>query len=128
MLPLLHQRLAVTAILFTLVMALWAFVAAARGRGLDGNYMGAIVIGELVLILQSALGALLLLGGHANGLDRPWLHILYGLLAVLIWPFLFTYTRRQSDRRESILFAAGSLFLWGLAMRAAETGHVPGLR
>lgn len=119
---LLHDRLATTATFYTLVMAAWAGVMVARGRGLDGNYFGAIVIGELLLVLQGLLGVFLLLGGQVGGLDRPWLHVLYGLLVVLIWPFLFTYTRNQPGRRESILFAAGSLFLWGLVVRASETG------
>lgn len=116
----LHGRLALTAVFYTLVMAGWALVLALRGRGLDGNYLGAIVIGELLLVLQVLLGLFLMLRGA--GVERTWLHILYGALAALIWPFLFTYTRRQPGRRESILFAAGSLFLWGLILRAAETG------
>jgi hypothetical protein len=118
----LHDRLATTATFYTLVMAGWACLQVARGRGLDGNYFGAIVIGELLLVLQGLLGVFLLLGGQASGLERPWLHGLYGLLVLLIWPFLFTYTRNQPGRRESILFAAGSLFLWGLVVRASETG------
>lgn len=120
MIGLLHDRLAVTAAFFALIMAGWALVQVLRGRGLDGNYLGAIVIGELLLVLQAFLGLLLTLRG--GGLERIWLHILYGALAVFIWPFLFTYTRTQPGRRESVLFAAGSLFLWGLLVRAAETG------
>ena len=124
MTQLLHDRLAVTATFYTLVMAGWAFVQALRGRGLAGGYFGAIVIGELLLVLQGLLGLFLLLGGSGPALERAWLHGLYGLLALLIWPFLFTYTRNQPGRRESILFAAGSLFLWGLVVRAVDTGAV----
>lgn len=119
---LLHDRLATTATFYTLVMAVWAGVQVARNRGLDGNYFGAIVIGESLLVIQGLLGLFLLLGGQGSHLARPWLHGLYGLLVLLIWPFLFTYTRNQPGRRESILFAAGSLFLWGLVVRASETG------
>ncbi len=120
MIELLHGRLAVTAAFYALIVALWALGLALRGRGLDGNYLGAVVIGELLLVLQALLGLFLMLRG--GGLERAWLHLLYGALATLIWPFLFTYTRNQPGRRESILFAAGSLFLWGLLLRAAETG------
>jgi hypothetical protein len=119
---LLHDRLALTATFYTLVMAAWAGWLALRGRGLEGGYLGAIVIGELLLVAQILLGLFLFLRGAGALLDRAWLHALYGLLAGLIWPFLFTYTRRSPGRRESLLFAAGSLFLWGLVLRSAETG------
>jgi hypothetical protein len=120
MMPTLHDRLASTATFYTLVMAGWAGLLVLRGRGLDGGYLGAIVIGELLLVLEALFGLFLLLGGA--GPERPWLHGLYGLLACLIWPFLFTYSRRQAGRREAVLFFAGSLFLWGLVVRASETG------
>jgi hypothetical protein len=122
MVAVLHDRLANTAVFYTLAMAGWALLLAARGRGVDGNYLGAIVIGELLLVLQALLGVYLFLTGHGAALDRPWLHVLYGALVALVWPFLFTYTRGAPGRRESILFFAGSLFLWGLVLRAVETG------
>jgi hypothetical protein len=124
MVAVLHERLANTSVFYTLVMAGWALLLVVRGRGLDGSYLGAIVIGELLLVLQALLGAFLMLGGRGADLDRPWLHVLYGAMVALIWPFLFTYTRGTPGRRESILFFAGSLFLWGLVLRAVETGAV----
>jgi hypothetical protein len=122
MIELFHGRLATTAAFYTLIMGGWAGVTALRGRGLDGSYLGAAVIGELLLVLQALLGVFLALGGRTAALERPSMHILYGVMAVLIWPFLFTFTRGQSGRREAVLFAAGSLFLWGLVLRAAATG------
>lgn len=122
MLPLLHARLATTAAFYTLVMAGWALLLVARGRGLDGSFLGAIVVGELLLVLQALLGVSLWLRGQGAAVDRIWLHGLYGALVALIWPFLFTYTRGAPGRRESMLFFAGSLFLWGLVLRAMETG------
>ncbi len=121
---LIHARLSVAAAIFTFVMGLWALGLFLRGRGPGGNYMGAIVVGELLLAAQSALGLILLISLGMQTLR--WVHILYGVLAVLIWPFIFTYTRetptRQTTARlESILFAAGSFFLWGLVMRAITT-------
>lgn len=123
-LVMIHARLSITAAIFAFVMGLWALVLFARSRGPGGNYMGAIVIGEILLAVQSAIGLILLLQMGMQTLR--WVHILYGALAVLIWPFIYTYTRetpnRQSTARlESILFAAGSFFLWGLVMRAITT-------
>jgi len=119
-----HARLSITAAVFTFVMGIWAAGLFARDRRLGGNYLGAVVVGELLLVAQSVLGLLLLLGQGLQSLR--WVHILYGLLAVLVWPFLYTYTRDTPERAtpprlETILFAAGSLFLWGLVMRAITT-------
>jgi heme A synthase len=119
---LLHDRLSVTATFYALAMAVWAVVMAARGRGIDGGYLGAIVIGEVVLVVQAALGVWLMVVGG----DSParGIHLLYGTLAVLIWPFLMTYTRGGTSSREAVIFAAGSFFLWGLLLRAATTAVV----
>lgn len=125
-----HGRLSVTAAIFTFVMGAWGIVLFARNRGVDGNYLGAIVVGELLLVAQAALGAILLF--QTGGLvSLRWVHILYGVLAALIWPFIFTYTRETPQRAvpprlESILFGAGSLFLWGLVMRAIATAVAVG--
>ncbi len=119
---LLHDRLADTAAFYALALAVWAGFLAVRGRGVDGNYLGAVVIGEGLLLVEGVLGAWLLFAlgqSPARGL-----HFLYGTLALFIWPFLFTYTRSTSGSRESVLFAAGSLFLWGLLLRAATTAVV----
>ena len=117
----LHQRLAGTAAIYTFVIAIWAAYAFARGRGVDGNFLGAVLVGELLLVAEVLLGSVLMLGAHLA--PGRWIHLLYGLLAAVMWPFIFTYTRGTSDRRESLLFAAGSLFLWGLVLRAATTAH-----
>lgn len=116
-----HGRLSVTAALFTLVLAVWAVAYLLRGRGPGSNYFGAVMVGEVVLMTQAGLGVVLLL---KQGMDqaRP-VHLLYGSLAVLIWPFLLTYTREADERRTALLFAAGSWFLWGLVTRAAQTSH-----
>jgi len=123
-LVLVHARLSIAAAVFTFVMGAWGVGLFLRNRGLDGNYLGAVVVGEALLAAQSGIGLILLL---ARGLqDLRWVHVLYGLLAVLMWPFLYTYTRETPTRDvpprlESILFGAGSFFLWGLVMRAITT-------
>jgi heme A synthase len=116
---LLHDRLATTAAFYAFALAVWAGFLAFRNRGLDGNYLGAVVIGEGLLVCEAALGAWLLFGMGLSP-DRA-IHFLYGTLALLIWPFLFTYTRSATGSRDAVLFSAGSLFLWGLLLRAATT-------
>ncbi len=116
---LLHERLATTAAFYAFALAIWAGFLAFRGRGVDGNYLGAVLIGEGLLIFEGALGGWLLVAlgqSPARGI-----HFLYGTLSLLIWPFLLTYTRSKGGSRESVLFSAGSLFLWGMLLRASTT-------
>ncbi|MFN2114779.1 MAG: hypothetical protein ACK2T6_03625 [Anaerolineae bacterium] len=113
-----HGRLSTAAALFVFAMALWALWLAVRGRGVDSSYTGAVLIGEGLLLAQGALGALLV-AGSSSAAGRG-MHILYGVMALLIWPFVLTFTR-GGRRGEAVMFAVGSLFLWGLVLRAIDT-------
>lgn len=120
MIETLHERLALTARFYVAAMGAWATWLVIKRQGLAGGYLGALVIGEALLVAEAALGAWLWigLGGDIGG----GLHVLYGLLVVLLWPFLYTFTRGgDGGRRESIVFAAGSFFLWLMLQRAVET-------
>ena len=114
----LHGRLAGSALFFTFVVAVWALWLFLRGKPLNGSFLGAVVVGEGLLLAQSLIGVLLYFNA---GMPQRWVHILYGLLAVLVWPFIYTYTRQAEGRVESLLFSAGSFFLWGILMRASST-------
>ncbi len=119
----LHANLARTALFYTAAMGLWSLWLVVRGRGLDGRYMGALVIGELVLVLELLLGLSL-------ALDRGWgavryLHVLYGVLAALMWPFIYTFAPRDGSRREAVMFSATSFFLFLLLARAVTTAVPP---
>jgi hypothetical protein len=115
-----HGRLANTAAFYTFVIAAWALVLFLRGRSLDGNFLGAVVIGEVLLVSQALVGTALLLGPASS--PQRWVHLLYGVLTALVWPFLFTYTRGEEARSEALVFGLGTLFLWGLVLRATTTG------
>ena len=118
----LHATLARTALFYVGAIGLWATWLAARNRGLSGAFLGAVVIGEGLLVVEGLLGAWrLVVGGFA--LERG-VHLLYGLLAMLMWPFALTYGRSTEDRRASIAFAAATFFLWLLVRRAVETAHL----
>jgi hypothetical protein len=115
----LHTRLASSAAAFTFMMALWASYLAIRGEGIGGSYLGAVVVGEALLVVQGLLGVWLWLGrglGPARGI-----HILYGAMVVLIWPFVLTFSRGTGQRGESLRHAAAAFFLWGLVVRAIDT-------
>ena len=119
---LLHDRLADSAAFFTFAMAVWAFWRFLRRQGLSCGYLGAVVVGEALLAVEALLGVFRWL---VAGVDPArWVHLLYGLLAALIWPFIYTYTREARGRVESLMFAAASLFLWGIVMRAIGTSEL----
>lgn len=119
----LHATLSRTTLFYTAAMGLWSLWLVVRNRGLDGRYMGALVIGEGVIVAQMALGL-------ALSLERGWdavryLHVLYGVLAALMWPFVYTFAPRDGSRREAVMFSATSFFLFLLLARAVTTAVAP---
>jgi hypothetical protein len=114
-----HNRLALTTILFALALGLWAAWNWFRGRGVDSNYWGAIIIGEILVLGQGVLGVLMVISG-ARPADL--LHFLYGALVALGWPAVYVYTNARATRAEAGLYALISLAIFGLAVRAVVTG------
>ncbi len=121
LLRVLHFGLSNTALLFLIALGVWGLWSFFRGDGVTGSYWGALAIGEGVLVLEGILGAALYLGGSA-GLARSWLHILYGVVAVICLPGAFSFTRGRSTRYEVLVYAVVSLFLAGIVNRAQSTG------
>ena len=113
-----HGRLATTALLFILFMAAWGFWRYFRKGGLDSSYWGALVIGEILILVQGALGAYLWLSGLRP--DRG-IHFLYGVAAALVIPGVWAFTKGRQERREMLIYALMLLFLVGLLLRAMGT-------
>jgi hypothetical protein len=114
----LHGRIANTAWLYMAILGIWSLINYIRGRGVDGSVMGALVIGELLMLTQASLGLILLVSGLY---PTRTIHFLYGSLAVLALPALWVYTRGATDRRASLIWALAGLFMLGLALRAIGT-------
>lgn len=119
----LHARLLFTILLFFGALTLWAFVSYLRGQPISGNFFGSLAIGELLMVAQFILGVILLIGGRQP--FREAIHILYGIVAVMMVPGAFAYTRGRDSRFEYLIYAAVCLFLCGIALRALETGRLP---
>ena len=115
----LHDNLARTIILYIFAMGAWAAVNFFRGKGIDPNYWGALVIGEIVMLAQGVLGILMVVTGL---LPRDLLHILYGVLVAFSWPGVYIYTNARQERAEAGIYAIVSFFMFGLAIRAQMTG------
>ena len=52
---LIHSRLSQTVVLFFLFLGIWGIYRGIRRYGVDGSYMGALVIGQVLYILQGIL-------------------------------------------------------------------------
>jgi hypothetical protein len=114
----LHDRLGHAAVFYAAVMGAWGLWKWRRGGSIDANYLGALVVGEGLLMAIAAIGIWLAGTGLAPG---RWIHILYGILSLLMWPFAFAVTRGSPDRRAAAVYGWVSLFIAGLAMRAIGT-------
>lgn len=119
MLTFIHSRLALTIILFALILGLWAAWNYFRREGLTASYWGALIIGEIVMLAQGLLGVLLVITG-ARPADL--LHFLYGVLTALGLPAVYIYTGGRATRTEAAIYALVSLAIFGLAIRAMTTG------
>lgn len=115
----LHQRIGNAVWLFMALMGILSLINYARGRGLDGNIMGVIVIGEIMTLTMATLGVtMLIMLGQIPG---NGIHILYGSLSVIFLPGLWIYTRGDTDRRASLIWGFAGFFMMGLALRAIGT-------
>jgi heme A synthase len=116
----LHGRIATTTLLYTLILALWAWWRYFRKEGVSSSYWGALVINEILFLAQGVLGAIMFLSGL-----RPLaggMHILYGIVGLVGIPAIFMFTRGNEGRRAMLIYGAGLLFMAGIAIRAMMTG------
>lgn len=115
----LHNGIGNAAPLFMVLVGLLSLINYFRGIGLDGSVIGAVVVGEITMLVQATLGIIMLTFGLWPG--GAAIHFLYGSLSVLFFPALWAYTRGATDRRASLTWAVGGLFMMGLTLRAIGT-------
>ena len=113
----LHSILSLTTMIFFLFLGIWGIFRGIRNNSVDGSYMGALVIGELLFVLQSVLGIILLIDGGRPG---RMIHILYGAFAVVALPGLFAYLKGDDSNRSQWYYGILTFFLFGVALRAVS--------
>ncbi|HSQ26441.1 MAG TPA: hypothetical protein VLM80_04895 [Anaerolineales bacterium] len=114
-----HGRLANTALLYAIILGVWGLWRFIRKQSMDSNYWGALVIAEVLILVQIALGLYLWLSGV--GELSSGVHVLYGVVSVMVLPGIYLYTRGDDKRRVLIIYSAGFLFLVGILIRAMVT-------
>lgn len=120
-----HYGLADTATLFIGILAVWAVIQRVRSRPLDGSWYGAAILGELLLLAQFVIGAILYFQGFDAVLQRPLLHILYGVVAVVTLPAAYAYFGQlENENVKTVAMAVTCIFLWGILQRADQVVYM----
>jgi len=116
---LLHDRLSITVVLFMFAVGIWGLFTFFSGGVLGGSISGAMLIGQVLIMLQVVLGLILLTGGF-----RPLsnIHYLYGVTGVIAMPFAYSYLQKRSPREALLFFSLVALFIGGIGIRAITTG------
>ena len=117
---LLHNRLSLTVMLFMAALGLWGFFAYLRGQAVSGSFAGSLVIGELLVAVQVIAGVLLVALGVRPATPT---HYLYGITAILVLPFAWSYFRDRDQRQALLIYSLLALFIFGLAVRGTMTGR-----
>jgi hypothetical protein len=116
-----HGRLGNTAVYYVIIMGVWGLWRYFRRQGMDSNYGGALVIGEILILLQGLLGAYLFISGLRPGRG---IHLLYGIVSALVIPGVFSYTQGDDRRRVMLIYGISLLILAALILRAITTAAV----
>jgi hypothetical protein len=105
--------------LFMFAVGLWGLFTYAKGGMIEGSIAGALVIGQLLIVAQGFFGLLLYVDG-----PRPSdpVHILYGITAAIVMPFVYSYAKDRDPRQSLLIFSLIALFIGGLAIRGMTTG------
>lgn len=115
-----HGALANSILMYMGIVSVWSIWRFIRNQRSDGSFLGALAIGELLIIVQVILGVVLWVTDSkpAGGA----MHILYGIVGALGIPAIFMYARERSDRSEMVLSSAILLFMVGIFLRSIATG------
>jgi len=87
---------------------------------------GMELVGELLLLAQFGVGWILWFQGMGTVLPRAWIHILYGVVAIITLPAAYLYfSKIQDPKVQTIAMAVACAFLWGIVLRASQVVFIP---
>lgn len=113
-----HKILSNMIAIYALAVGIWGLFNFLRKRPPDGSYNGALAIGVALFVLEGIVGVVLVLSGKQ---PAQGIHFLYGVCIAITIPAIFAFTRGSNTVRESLLYGAGMVFIWGLVERAIAT-------
>jgi len=119
-LSLVHARLANTVLMYFIAMMLWAFWRFFRKEDVDPNFRGALVISEILILLQGLLGGILWLN-HGRP-EQESMHLLYGIIAIAGIPAVYTFSQKGKTRYEMLAYGAVYFSLIAIVIRSMMTG------
>lgn len=115
-----HEALSRACVIFSLIIGVYGLWRFFRAQGVSQDYWGVLAIGELLYLAQAVVGTVLWVEGGRPG--REWVHLLYGIVAIITVPGAFAFTRGRDGRREALIYAVIGLFMAGVSLRAITTG------
>ena len=116
-----HAQLAISIMLFAGLAAVWGLVSYLRGKSVEANFWGILVVGEVLFLSQIVTGIIMWLNSA-----RParGVHLLYGAVTVIAIPGYFAITKGRDDRTATLAYTLICIFLVGVGARAAMTAGV----
>ncbi len=117
---LIHDRLATSVLLYMAVVGVWGLLGFVRGGTLSGSIAGSFVIGQILVAVQVLAGVAVYVGGSRSGSS---VHYLYGITAVLVLPFVWSYMRDRDRSQALLIYSLLALFIAGLAIRGMTTAN-----
>ena len=80
-----HAGLSNACVIFSLIIAGYGFLEYLQNQRVDGGFLGVVAVGELLFLAQVVVGVLLAVTGGPLP-ARLWVHILYGVVLVILFP------------------------------------------
>jgi hypothetical protein len=116
-----HGQLGNMALIYMVIVSLWAYVRFFRRQGIDSSFWGALAIAEFLLVAQLLVGIYL----WTQGFRPPRaIHVLYGFLIPVMIPGAYYYTRGRVGRPEALVYGTTTIITVGLIFRAIFTGDI----
>jgi hypothetical protein len=115
-----HGSLGNSVILYLAICGIWGIVTFFMKRPASGSYLGALFIGELLIIAQTIVGLLLLVTGYFP--DRS-IHLLYGVLVAISLPAAYGWLRNHESKYDPLYLGLACLLIMGFSLRAVSTAH-----
>ena len=104
--------------LYFLVLGVWGLYRAIRGQDVASNYLGSLVLGQGLLVVQIIIGGILYFNGRSAAMTRPDVHFLYGAFVLIFLPFIYGVALRGDDSNRGMwVWTFVCLFMFFLSYR-----------